>query len=115
MIVHFLLRFAVHDERDRLVEFELWTAIERDEFLALNVEFNCQDRSWRLPRGFGSFFAVAENSSRLRILENGRVKLHCLLGLMIEPQEWSDFLHSLLTLCCCGRVLFEFRNSGIHL
>src|SRR5438067_10036138 len=29
----------------------------------------------------------------LRILEHGDIKLRCLLGLIIEPQEWSDFLH----------------------
>ena len=39
-IIHFVLRFAVHDERDRFVEFEKWTAIKGNELLAFHLEFN---------------------------------------------------------------------------
>ena len=48
-----------------------------------------------MTRVFRYFFCVAENSADLRIFEDRRVKLHGVLGLTIEPQEWSNFLHIL--------------------
>jgi TatD DNase family protein len=96
-IIHFLLRFAVHDERDRFVEFEKWTAIERDKFLAFDFEFNRQHRSHRMT-DYGCFFRVTESSPDFRVLKYGHVKVHGLLGLIIKPQEWSNFLHGIMSL-----------------
>src|SRR5438874_4742887 len=39
-IIDFLLRLAVHYKRDRLIKFKGWTAVERSEFLAFDLEFN---------------------------------------------------------------------------
>src|SRR5438132_450472 len=33
-----------------------------------------------------------------RILKNGGIKFHCLLGLVIEPQKWRNFWHLVLSL-----------------
>ena len=49
--------------------------------------------SWRRPR---SSIAVARYVPHLRILENGDVEIHGLLGLVVEPQKWRNPLHDLL-------------------
>ena len=92
-IIHFFLRLAVHDERDRFIEFELRSAVQSDELLAFELELNRQHRSRRPPARFGRLLIVAEDSPDLRVLEDRRVKLHRFFGLLIEPQKWSDFLH----------------------
>src|SRR6266498_3824534 len=97
-IIHFFLRLAVNNKRDGLGEFEHRTAVEPHESLPLKLEFNRHDRSFWPAGFFGCFFAIAGNSSDLGIFENGGVKLHRLLGVVIEPQKWSDFLHIILPL-----------------
>ena len=92
-IIHFLLRFAVYDEGDGFIEFEKRPAVKSDELLAFDFEFNRQHRSDGTTGFFRCFFGVAEDSADLRIFEERRVKVHGLLGLIIKPQEWSNFLH----------------------
>src|SRR6266516_1841050 len=91
--VHFRLRPAVHDKRYGFSEFEVRTAVERHESLSLKLEFNGHDRSLRSSGDLFSFFAIAGNFPDPGILEDGGVELHCLLGMVIEPKEWSDSLH----------------------
>src|SRR6185369_12381349 len=91
--IHFRLRLAVHDKRDGLGEFEDRTAVERHEFLSLKLEFNGHDRSRRSSGDLFSRFVITGSFPDFGILENGGVKLHGRLGLVIEPQEWDDLLH----------------------
>jgi hypothetical protein len=42
----------------------------------------------------GRLFAVSRNSPNLRIAEDRRVKLRRFFRLIVEPKEWSNFLHS---------------------
>src|SRR5881396_1666140 len=92
--VHFRLRPAVHDKRYGFSEFEVRTDVERHEFLSLKLEFDGHYRSLRPSGDRFSFFAITGNFPDLGILEEGGVEFHCLRGLVVEPQEWSDFLHS---------------------
>src|SRR5262249_8758568 len=92
-IIHFLLRVAVYYKGDRFVEFEKQAAVKSDEPLAFDFELNRQYRSDRPPCFFRCLFGIAENSNDLRIFEERRVKVHGLLGLIIKPKEWSNFLH----------------------
>src|SRR5207248_10580789 len=39
-------------------------------------------------------FAVAADGPHGRVLEDGDVELRRLLGLVVEPQAWSDLLHA---------------------
>ena len=87
--VHFRLRLAVHHKRYGLGKFEERTAVKRHKFLSFKLEFNDHDRPFR-P---GPSIAIAGNFPDLGILEDGGVELRCLLGLIVEPQEWGDFLH----------------------
>ncbi len=32
-------------------------------------------------------------SHKPRVLENGRIEMRCLFGLVVEPQTWHDLLH----------------------
>lgn len=92
-MIHFLLRFTVYDEGDGFIEFEKRSAVKSDELLVFDFEFNRQYRSDGTIGFFRYFFSVAENSADLRIFEERRVKVYGLLGLIIKPQEWSNFLH----------------------
>src|SRR6185437_4368594 len=47
VVVHFLLRLAVNDERYSLSEFELRTAIDSGELLTLKLKIYRQDASLR--------------------------------------------------------------------
>jgi hypothetical protein len=63
----------------------------------LSVELECRghDRSlWSR-----SFFSITSDISNLLVFKNGDIKIHRLLSLVIEPQEWGDFLHIVLLLC----------------
>src|SRR6476620_4631621 len=92
-IIHFLLRFAVYDEGHRFIEFEKRPAVKSDELLSFDFEFNRQHRSDGTTGFFRCFFVVMEDSADLRIFEERRIKVHSLFGLIIKPQEWSNFLH----------------------
>src|SRR5262249_1957068 len=46
--------------------------------------------------GSRSCVAVTSNGQNLRIFEDGRIEVHCLFGLIIEPQERRDFLETFL-------------------
>jgi hypothetical protein len=113
-IIDLLLDFAVHNERNGFVEFEKWPAIKRDKFLTFDFEFDCQHRPDGTTDLFSCFFGVAENSSDLRVFEDRGVKLHGILGLIIEPQEWSNFLHRefLLKMFACLCPLSRFDPNS---
>src|SRR5215510_10139348 len=83
----------MHNKRDRLIEFELWATVERRKFLTRDLELNRQHRSQRSASSFRRVFVVTKNSPDLRPFENRGVKLHRLLGLIIKPQERSNFWH----------------------
>src|SRR5207249_7792221 len=90
VIIDLLLRLAVDHERDRCGELELRPAVQGHELLSIELERYRHHRAL-LPRRFLS--GVMSHPFDLRILEHGDIKFRCLLGLIIEPQEWSDFLH----------------------
>src|SRR5438552_1260160 len=90
VIIDLLLRLAVDHERDRRGELELRPAVQGHELLSVQLERHRHHRAL-LPRRFLS--GVMSHPFDLRILEHGDIKFRCLLGLIIEPQEWSDFLH----------------------
>ena len=110
-IIHFLLRFAVYDEGDGFIEFEKRPSVKGYELLAFDFEFNRQHRSDGKTGFFRCFFSVAEDSADLRIFEERRVKIHGLLGLIIKPQEWSNFLHQNLCRFDPGTQPAEFGVS----
>src|SRR5437773_7155406 len=90
VIIDLLLPLAVDHERDRCGELELRPAVQGYELLSIQLERHRHHRTL-LPRRFLS--GVMSHCLDLRILEHGDVKLHRLLSLIIEPQEWSNFLH----------------------
>src|SRR5436309_10618673 len=90
VIIDLLLRLAVDHERDRCGELELRPAVQGHELLSIQLERHRHHRAL-LPRRFLS--GVMSHPFDLRILEHGDIKFRCLLGLIIEPQKWSDFLH----------------------
>src|SRR5439155_25252464 len=93
--VHFRLGLAAHDKRDGLGEFELRATVERHEVLSLELEFNGHDRAGRPARYLFALFVIAGNFPDPGIFENGGVEPYRLLGLVIEPQKWGNFLHNL--------------------
>src|SRR5216684_421295 len=88
-LVDLFLGLAIRDERYRLRELELRPAVQGDEFLPVQLENRGHDRALR-P---GPRVSIADDLSLLRILENGDIEIHRLLGPAVEPQEWGDFLH----------------------
>src|SRR5205823_7636904 len=71
------------------------TAVEPDELLTFELEFNRHDRS-RRPAGWPCcLLVIASHLADLRVLENRSVKFRRLLGLIIEPQKRRDFLRDL--------------------
>src|SRR5258708_8616984 len=87
--VHFLLGFAIYEERDGGRELELRAAVEGEEFLAFDLERH----GHRGIFGSGPGVAVTGNLAHLRVLEDGDVEVGGFFGFAIEPEEWSDFLH----------------------
>ena len=102
----FLLHVAVHEERYRWCEGKVGAAIEREELLTLELECHRHYRSL----GAGAAFSIALNGSDPGVLEDRRIEMHRLLGLMIEPQEWPDFLHLLPSL----NAHCEFVGNSYH-
>src|SRR5262249_17879537 len=80
--VDFLLSVAVDEERDRFIELEVRTGVQRDERLTVKLEID------------GHYTAVgAVDADDLRVLEHRNVEVHCLFGLMVEPEKRGDFIH----------------------
>jgi hypothetical protein len=80
-------------ERDRLVELEKRPCVERHELLAFELV---------LDRHHLSVCAV--NGQHPRPREDGRVVVHRLFGLRVEPEKWRDGQH--------GRLPVEFVGGG---
>src|SRR5437773_2543078 len=86
-IVHFLLRLTVHEQRDRRCELVLGTAVQRIEFLPLELERATHDGAVR----------ARHQAHDLRVLEDRNVELHGLFGLAVEPEKRDDLLHRVLS------------------
>src|SRR2546422_8170032 len=100
LLVDLFLGLAIHDERYGLRELELRPAVQGDKFLPVQLEHRGHDRSLR-P---GPRVSVADDLSLFRILENGDIEIHRLLGPAVEPQEWRDFLHGQALAFCVGFI-----------
>src|SRR5439155_12967057 len=88
-LVYFLLCLAVHEERYRRREFELWAAVQGVEVLTLELERARHDRPLRPRPGV----SISRDAHHLRILEDRHVEIHRLFGLAVEPQERGNLLH----------------------
>ena len=95
-MVHFLLRLAVHHQRDRLGELEERPAVERHVPLAIELEVDGHDRALRSSRGLRRRFVVAGDVSDLGVFEYRRIEPGCFLALAVEPQTETDLLHESL-------------------
>ena len=84
--IDFLLGFATDEERDRLGEFEMRTAIQRHEFLALQLEISHHQGAG----GERRTFPVSADFPDLGVLENGGVETDGLLGVVVEPKKRGD-------------------------
>src|SRR4030095_5899417 len=89
VVIDLFLVLAVDDERNGLRELELRTSVQRNELLAVELEVDDHDRALGSRPGL----AVPADALDLRVLEDGGVELRRLLGVVVEPQEWSDSLH----------------------
>ena len=67
------------------LKLEQGPAVDRDELLPLDLEFDGHDRAFRKAVDFITGFAGAEDPADPGILENGRVKMRRLLGLAVKP------------------------------
>src|SRR2546426_4011481 len=92
--VHFLLRLAVHEQRDGRRELELRAAVQGVEVLTFELEGAGHDR----PLRPGPRVSIARHTHDLRILEDRHIEVHRLFGLAVEPQERDDLLHVVLSL-----------------
>src|SRR5882762_3342914 len=88
-LIHFCLRLAVYKERDGWRKSIVRATVQPHEFLPFELESHRHHGSFRSR----SRFSVTGNVQNFRVLENGSIKVRCLFGFVIEPQEWSDFLH----------------------
>ena len=91
-VIDLVLGVARHLKRDRLVEFELWTAIEGDERLPVDLEFDGQDRSGLFAVRLTADFSVAAYSLEPGIFEYRYVEFRRLLSLCVEPQTRCDLM-----------------------
>src|SRR5688500_11632313 len=87
-MVDLLLRIALDGEGHRFVEFELRTAVQADEWVAVKLELDRHDASGR-PR---AALRVARDRADLPAPEDRGVELRRFLGLPVEPEEGLDFL-----------------------
>src|SRR5271156_3595812 len=69
--VHFFLRLAGHEERDRRREGELRATVQRDELLTIELERHGHDRSFRT----GPCIAVTHDADDIRALKNGGIEI----------------------------------------
>src|SRR5262249_47109652 len=96
VVIHLGLRRAVHDERERLGEVEVRTAVQRGEVLAGELEGDRHDRAFLAAGDSRALRAVAGDREDARVVEDRRVEVHRLLGLVVEPEERRDSLDALL-------------------
>src|SRR5690242_6915652 len=107
-VIDLFLVFAKHLKRDRFGELEQGPAIEREEFLAFELELDCQHRAWLATMNFLPLLAVVRGAADLRVIENRGIKLRCLLGLLVVPEAWCDFLF-----CDCHNGHYSFRRYAL--
>src|SRR5580704_79728 len=88
-MVHFLLRLAPHEKRNRRRKLEIRVPVQRSEILPLQLEFHQQ----HLPFQIRKFIAIMQNLSQLRLLEYGRIKLRRRFRLAAKPQKCRYLLH----------------------
>src|SRR5262249_52894436 len=88
IFVHFGLRLAVNDERDRGREGHRRPAIERRELLAVQHE----RRRHHAALWTGSALAVPRDAERPRIRKNGDVEVHRRLRRAVEPEKGGNRL-----------------------
>src|ERR1700730_12142454 len=88
-VIDFLLRLAIHQERNGGCELELRAAVQCRKLLSIEHERHDHHRTLPArPR-----LSVTRHVHDLRVLENGDIELGGLLGLAVEPQERMDRLH----------------------
>jgi hypothetical protein len=92
-LVYFLLRSTVCNERNGGRELEMRAAVQCEKFLPIELKQHGQHRTLGPARSRCPWFSVMGNGFNLRIPEYGSVKLHCLLGVIVEPQAWGELLH----------------------
>src|SRR5574341_736663 len=79
-IIDLFLRLAGNLEGDRLVESELRAAVERDEFLPLELEGDHHDRARLLAMDLLPCVHVAADLVDLRVLEDRAIEFRRILG-----------------------------------
>src|SRR5262249_31689492 len=90
-VIHFLLRLAIDEQRDRRGELEVWSPVQGDELLSFEFEVDSHCRSL----GAGAGIAISAYGLELRVLEKPYIEVCCLFGFVVEPQKRRDFLHGL--------------------
>src|SRR5579863_1246680 len=103
----------MHHERHGWGELVGRTTIKPDEFLTVELERYSHDGAFRS----GTRIAVSHDGTDLRILEDGRVEMHRLFSIAIEPQERSDLLHRVPLIASAGSPTERLtgRTVSVHL
>src|SRR5258708_14730243 len=91
-LIHFCLRLAVYKERDGWRKSVVRATVQRHELLPFELKSHRHHSSFRSR----SRFSVTGNVQDFRVLENGSIKVCRLFGFVVKPQEWSNFLHTVL-------------------
>jgi len=73
-----------------LAELEQRAAVQRRELLALELKVDDHHGAF----GTRPRVAVAADVEDLRVLEDRRIELRRLFGVVVEPEEWRDLLHT---------------------
>src|SRR5437762_4254366 len=118
VVIDFLLGVAADDEGYRFVEFELRTAVDCGELLAIEFEFDGEDAAlWA-----GTFFGCAQLVKTARVLKYVEVELDGFFGIAVEPEKGRDAgkalegIHSnLLALLACLLVDCLMPGEGRRL
>ena len=90
------------------------SAIERDEVLAFNLEFHRHDGSCGSARNSFARFIVTRNRADLGFLEDRGVELHSRLGVVVEPEKWSDLLHIVIALHQWDERVRALRTTTLY-
>ena len=98
-VVDLVLRLSRDDERDRLREGELGTAVECLEHQTI------KDKAHRHGAASGTrrTLAISRDAQDLGVLEYGNVIAGGFLCLGVEPEKWADLLHCVLLVLEMGR------------
>src|SRR6267378_1637468 len=91
-LIHFRLRLAVYKERYGWRKSVVRATVQCHELLPFELENHRHHGSFRSR----SRFSVTGNVQDFRVLENGSIKVCRVFGFVVKPQEWSNFLHTVL-------------------